>query len=295
MKKVLILVALFVFAGGLLFAGPIEWGGSFTFKLGANPRNISFDHTAPGEFADISADFEVQIDETNLLHTSVGGTDGISVGDTYLQSDWIIFTTKLGTTAYDSFGYAVSDKEYEVKANSIDGAGVSIEIPIGGFTIGAGKFFDPCIGGVGASWENDILGIGVNYVGDFTVKDETWAHTVSGGVKVALGDFSSGAGIRYDDTVWAGGVGAKYDFGVPHIAAGVGIEQTDDGTETKFGADTGFEFDTWGGLFSASYVEMIDVINMSIWYKPGVVKFKTGYDWNAEAVDEIYIEVSADF
>ena len=85
MKKlfVLMMVVLFMMAGGLLFAGPIEWGGSFTFRAGIVPgdyRNVD----GPGDLADISADFEVQIDETNLLHTSVGATSGnkITVGDT---------------------------------------------------------------------------------------------------------------------------------------------------------------------------------------------------------------------
>ncbi len=55
MRKILFLLAVFVFAGGFAMAGPIEWGGSFTFRLGANPENLLFDHTVPADFADVSA------------------------------------------------------------------------------------------------------------------------------------------------------------------------------------------------------------------------------------------------
>lgn len=299
MKKVLILAALFVFAGGLLFAGPIEWGGSFTFRVGANPRNMRFEHTIPEDFADMSADIEAQIDDANLLHTSIGGVSGgeVTIGDAYLQTEWGFMTTKLGNTAYDSPGYGVSSKDYETKTKAAGGAGYVIDVPLGNFTISGGQFFsDPCMFSVGAKYSNGVVDTAsIYYSGDVQAngggKYARMAHAVAGGTKLVFGDFSTGAGIRVDDKIWAYGAGIKYAFAPSWVAVGVGVE---DGA-ASYGADTGLAFDVWGADVAVSYVEEFNEANLSAWYKPGVVKFKTGYDWNADIPDEIFFEVSADF
>ncbi len=296
MKKLLLLVIIFMFVGVFAFAGQIDWGGSFTFRLGANPKDMGFDHSVPADFADVSADIEAQIDDNNLLHTSIGGIsgsdDGVIIGDTYLKTDWGFMTTKLGNTAYDSPGYGVSNKEYELKTKGTGGPGVAIEVPIGNFTIGAGKFYDPCIGGIGVKYSNGIIDtLALTYHGDIINNDYDMIHTFTGGIKIVLDDFSSGAGIRIDDSVFAYGFGAKYSFSPAWIAAGVGIEAG----EVKIGANTGFDLETWGHDFVVSYVEQIDEVNISAWYKPNVVKMTIGYDWKVDEDNEVFIEVSADF
>ncbi len=301
MKKLLILVvALFMMVGRLLVAGPIEWGGSFTFRAGIVPgdyKNVD----GPGDLADISADFEVQIDETNLLHTSVGATSGnaITVGDTYLQTNWLFMTTKLGVTDYGTPGSVVSNKEYESKTKATEGPGLSAEVLIGNFTAGGAVTIDNSYG-AGIKYSNGFIdSVGVGYIANI-VNDEL-IHVVAGSVMVVIDGFSSGASLRYDDGIWSTGIGAKYDFGVPHIAAGVGVENIESGggntadLETKFGADAGLTFDIWGADIAMSYFEEIDEVNISAWVKPGVVKLKLGYDIKPLDVDEVYIEVSADF
>ena len=295
MKKLLLLVVVFMFVGAFALAEPIDWGGSFTFKLGANPKDIMYDHTVPKEFADMSADIEAQIDDTNLLHTSIkgisGSDDGVTIGDTYLKTDWGFMTTKLGTTDYDSPGYAVSDKEYELKTKGAGGPGIVYEVPIGNFTIGAGKFFDPCIGGIGIKYSNGIVDLlAITYHGD-VIEEGNMIHTISGALKIVSGDIAVGAGICYDDDIMAYGIGAKYSLAPTWIAYGIGIEEG----EIKMGADTGLDFTTYGGLIAVSHVEKIDEVNVNVWYKPNVVKFKIGYDWKADEDDEVFIEVSADF
>jgi len=299
MKKLLfVMVVMFMLAGGLVVADPLDWGGTFTFKLGANPKNLLFDHTLPAEFADASAALDVSLDENTIVHTSIAGLSGgdVTVGDTYLQQNWGFMTTKLGTTAYDSPGYATSNKEYESKTKGAGGPGIVAEIPIGYITIGAAKFFDSPFA-IGAKYCNgpiDLLSI--YYSGDVQStgdqKFDRVIHSVAGAAKVIFGNFSTGAGIRIDDSIWSYGVGAKLAFAPSWIAMGVGVEDQ----AASFGIDTGLEFDKWGGLVSVGYIEGLDSINTNIWYKPTVVKYKLGYDYKPnEVADEVYIEVSADF
>ena len=250
----------------------------------------------PADFADVSADIEAQIDDNNLLHTSIGGISGgdVTIGDAYLQTDWGFFTTKLGNTAFDSYGYAISNKEYESKTKGAGGPGVSIEVPIGNFTVGAGKFFDSPYA-IGIKYSNGLLDtVGFYYAADVLYPGEV-VHAIAGSLKIVAEGLSIGAGIRWDDGLTAGGVGAKYDFGIPHIATGVGTEETIEGVETKFGADAGLTFDLWGTDIAVSYFKEIDEVNISAWVKPGVVKLKLGYDIKPLDIDEVYIEVSADF
>lgn len=303
MKKLLFLfmVVIFVLVSGFALAGPIEWGGSFTFRVGADPKNLK-EVDGPGALADISATLEAQIDETNLLHTSVAGTTGneVKVGDAYLQSGWLIMTTKLGITDYGTPGCAVTNKEYETKTKATTGAGISAEVPIGNFTIGGAASIENSYG-VGVKYSGGFIDtIGAGYIANI-VNDEL-IHAIAGSIKVVIGGLSSGASLRYDDGIFSTGIGAKYDFGVPHIAAGVGVENIESGggdtadLETKFGADAGIKFDKWGADVAMSYFEEIDAVNVSGWYKPGVVKVKVGYDFKPlEEADEVFIEISADF
>ena len=299
MKKLLLLVIIFMLVGAVAFAGEIDWGGSFTFKLGANPKNVLFDHTVPKEFADMSADIEAQIDDNNLLHTSIkgvsGSDDGVTIGDTYLKTDWGFMTTKLGTMDHDSMGYAVTSKEYELATKGIGGPGVYAETVQGPFTISASKYFDSPFG-IRTKYSKGIIdGLGIYYSGDVQASEgRVYTETISTVAiagKVVIGNFSSGGGIKVEDKVWAHGMAAKYSFAPSWIAWGYGYEAGD----FKYCVDTGLEFDTYGADLAVSHVEKIDEVNISAWYKPNIIKLKAGYDWKADENDEVFIEVSADF
>ena len=295
MKKILLIVVAMLFITVGAFAIEPDFTGDFTFELRANPQDPGFDHTAPVDFVAISADIDGIVDDNNMIHTSISGTSGgpVEVGDAYLETAWGFMTTKLGNAAYDSQDYGVSSKAYETKARGIAGGGVFAEVPLRDFTVSGAKTFGApdCAGAVGVAYSSGIIdSIGISYFPDVKADRQLYhAFTISG--KVIIDDLSAGAGFRYDNEAVAYGGGVRYDLSPTWIAAGVGVEED----IISIGADTGLDFETWGGSVAIGYIEKVDCVNFEAWYKIGEVTLTGGYDYNESANDEVFAKVTASF
>lgn len=296
--KRFIMILVFVFAAAMAFAVQPDFTGSFEFEFRAPTDSVLFGHGSPQGvddlgFAYISTDMDFKVDDNNLIHTSMSAysNDVIKLGDAYLQTAWGFMTTKLGNTGYDSFDYGLSNKAYETFTGSISGKGIYAEVPLGIFTLAGSKLIDPCIGGFGIKYSNGAIeGIGISWIIDVE-KDVPTKHALTASGKIVAGDISAGAGLKWDDGDFSYGAGIKASLSPTWIAIGAGISDGD----LKLGADTGLAYDTWGIDLILSHVEKINAVTLDAWKKIGAVTFKTGYDYKADADDEIFAKITASF
>ena len=293
MKKVILLVvAIVVMLGMVAYAEPLDFSGDFLYEIRAVTEPELKDLKSNDSFGSIWATLEGAVDDNNTMTVMVSNTMGnaILVDGIFLTTEWGFMTSKLGSIALYSAGYAVTVKEYESKTIGIAGSGATVSVPFGDFVFDAGKTLEAnCEYGFKAGYTAGAIELAeVAYMGDNQIDD--WKHSFAASVKVVSGDLSAGAGFTYQDAL-AYGVGAKYAFSPAWIAAGFGVE--DD--TMSIGADTGVDFDIWGAKVAVGFVEKFDNANIEAFYKIGEVTLTGGYDYNVTAADEVYTKVTASF
>lgn len=277
MKRVLILALLLCFAAVPLMA--VDFTGSFEYEV-----TMGEIVAADGSYGDMSLEIDAEVDEHNTVHAEIEGDmgDALTIGDIYLKTVYDPVTVKLGSIDLDSSGFAVTDIEVETSDNGMAGDGLTAEVAAGSFTIK---------GGLGVTDGNNAdFGGSLAYSKGFLDRLEVSIFKgleLGANAQLVFGNLTLGAGmtriVRADSTLIGGG--AKYVIGPAWIALGGNSDKV-------FCGDVGAEWDLIGMKITAQYDEKFMGEEASIWWKPGGVKYESGYRFQDK---DVFVNVSADF